>query len=157
MKLIQMKITLLFFVLLPGANYTSFLDFVSTHFKPPETVKRVCTWQYAIVKVKTDGKSEIIDYHIENKVSNDLINSFQFLKGYHFNSGLNMRNRSLVFFYSIENQRVNNCDIPQPVNYKHPSAEKIYNQYKIKHSKDKQKNVYVDEILTSIYDDPIIN
>jgi hypothetical protein len=112
------------------SDFTGFMKFVDKNFRPSESVKRHCHWQYAIVKVHTDKENVITDYHIENNVSND----FKFLIGYKIlNQGMAGKHH-LVFFESLENNWADACDIP-PTN-SHESPEKVFKQYRLKHKQD---------------------
>lgn len=139
-----------------NANIEPFLKFVRLKFQAPESVKRICTWQYAIIKVQTDRNAVIKSYQIENKVSVDLMNSFEFLKGYAFKKDICMRSRVIVFCISIENQRIDNCDVIRPNGYKHIEARQIFNSYKHHHYEREPATIFVDKIITEIIFDPII-
>lgn len=156
MKFLLIKLLLILFIPI-RSDFTPFLDFVRFKFYPPESVKRVCTWQYAIIKVKTDRNNVITSYHVENKVSSDLINSFSFLKGYAFDKNIPINKHPIVFCVSIENRRTDSCDIPKPLNYKHEEPASKLKLYKLQHANKKMDLIYIKTIITEIVYDPIIN
>jgi len=154
MKYLFIKALLVLFISIQS-TFDPFLDFVRVKFYPPESIKRICTWQYAIIKVKTDDNNVITSYQIENKVTTDLINSFSFLNGYKFDKNISINKRPIVFCVSIENQRIDNCDVQKPLNYKHEEATKKLNTYKLEQEKKKSNNIYINKIITEIVFDPI--
>ncbi len=155
MKFLLTKL-LIVLILLPhkNVNIDAFMNFIGTNLYLPESVKRVCTWQYAIVKVETDNNI-ITSYHVENEVSNEFKNSFKFLKGYKFDKNKLLNNRSVIFCVSLENQRIDNCDIQKPANYKHEEAIERLKLYKLSHTNTKPRNLYINKIITQIIYDPI--
>ncbi|QKJ31384.1 hypothetical protein HQ865_16975 [Mucilaginibacter mali] len=86
-------------------KYYAFIHYVSRSLNPPQSVKENCEWQYAIVKVKPDRQGRIINCSILNKVSDDLKNSFGFLKGYQFPASMHINGRPVVFCVSIMNEK----------------------------------------------------
>jgi hypothetical protein len=65
-------------------NYDDLLYYTAKKFRAPESVNRICTWQYAIIKLQTNKSNQVVSYSILNNVSTDLTNSLKYLIGYQF-------------------------------------------------------------------------
>lgn len=86
--------------------YENFMEFVSKGFKPTETIKKNCEWQYAVVQVNTNAQNKVISYTVLNKPSNEFEKCFQYLIGYHFPGNVPINSHPVVFCLSIENEKL---------------------------------------------------
>jgi len=86
-------------------KYSDFIQYVTKGFKPTESIKNNCDWQYALVELKVSNDNRIISYTLLNKALPDLANGFKYLIGYKFSKNLQINHRPLVFCLSIENEK----------------------------------------------------
>jgi hypothetical protein len=147
------KLSLFIFLTSENPNFTNFVNYISTQFRPSESVKRNCAWQYAIVKVETNKNGIVTKYAVENIVSDEFKKNLNFIIGYTFKEKSTMKNRNLVFFLNLENKRTDACDVT-PTN-SHEPPDQVFMKYKRQHKVTDPKYVYVEDIITIVIYDPV--
>jgi len=126
----------------PGVD--NFTDFIMHNFDPPESVQRICIWQYVILKVHIDRTNKVTNYSIMNPVVNGLDSSFNFIKGYQFSKQAVWRKKNLILCIGLQNNRIEACDTV--TNDGHPTPLMELNKFRKTYKKNDavfiHKNLY---------------
>jgi hypothetical protein len=136
-------------------NFDNFLQFTTKNFNPPESVARICDWQYVLIKLNTDSMNRVVDYEVLNDFSEDFKSSLTYLKGYQFGKNMPINKRSIVFCLSIINLRIENCDTVGPNHRKLLKGVDKLREYKKTHHLDDRNNIFIYKEVTKQIFDPI--
>src|SRR4051812_38020030 len=84
------------------SNYSDFSNLVGRGFKLPENLKYNCEWMYAVVKVDINKEHKITKYKVISSLPDTMKYNFDFIIGYKFREKINVKVRSLAFYFSID-------------------------------------------------------
>jgi hypothetical protein len=129
----------------------NFTDFIRRNFNPPESVQRICVWQYVILKVQIDRTNKVINYSIMNPVANGLDSSFNFIRGYQFSKKAVWSQKNLILCIGLQNNRIDACDTV--TNDGHPTP--LMELKKFKKTYKKNDAVFIYKNLYKIIEDRI--
>ncbi len=127
----------------------NFIHYIIRKFDPPESVQRVCLWQYVILKVKIDNSNKVTGYTIMNPVAKGLDSSFNFIRGYQFEKTVHWKRKNLMLCVGLENLRIDGCDTV--TNDKHPTA--LMELRKFEKSYKKNDAVFIHKNIFAIITD----
>jgi hypothetical protein len=135
------------------SNFDSFIQFTVKNFNPPESVARVCDWQYAIVKLHINHVNQVTGYEVLNNVSKDFKSSLSYLKGYQFDKKASINQRHVLFCLSIVNFRMENCDTVGPNHHKLLKGVNKLKEYQANHKVEEKNSIFIyKEFTKQIFD-----
>lgn len=93
-------------------EHKSFYNYFGKHFNIPESVKKDCNWYYAMVRLEVDAANTItnVNFVNETNITDELKQSFMFLKNYQFGKDVKINSRPVFFPVLIDQRSYNTCN-----------------------------------------------
>jgi hypothetical protein len=85
---------------------SDFEIFITKNYRVTQTHRTECKFEYANVVLKIDENNKVVNYHLINEASEEMKNSFNFIKGYQFPRSEKINQQPLLFFLAIDQQEI---------------------------------------------------
>ena len=83
-----------------------FEKFLIKNYRATQKQRAICSFDMAIVVVRTDKNGKIVNIDYKNEVSKDIQTNLEFVKGYKFPDMYKINSAEILFFLTVDQQDI---------------------------------------------------